>query len=238
MLPSQPPEMKRILLVEDEVNLVGFIQKGLTEEGFEVSVALNGEVGMEMATSHGYDLILLDIMLPDRNGIDICKELRRRGMPTPILFLTALNTADNVALGLNVGGDDYLVKPFKFIELVARINAILRRSRNVLKGLPPEKNNTYQVGDLFINDDAKQVSRNGDAISLTATEYRLLMVLARNRGRVLSRMELLESVWDIDFNLETNVVDVYINYLRKKIDSRYEVKLIRTVVGMGYMLKE
>jgi two-component system copper resistance phosphate regulon response regulator CusR len=238
MLASQPPEMKRLLLVEDEVNLVGFIQKGLTEEGFEVSVALNGEVGMEMATSNLYDLILLDIMLPDRNGIDICKELRLRGMPTPILFLTALNTADNVALGLNVGGDDYLVKPFKFIELVARINAILRRSRNVLKGLPPEKNNTYQVGDLFINDDAKQVSRNGDAISLTATEYRLLMVLARNRGRVLSRMELLESVWDIDFNLETNVVDVYINYLRKKIDSRYEVKLIRTVVGMGYMLKE
>jgi DNA-binding response OmpR family regulator len=238
MLPSAPTEMKRILLVEDELNLVGFIQKGLTEEGFEVSVALNGEVGMELAAANRYDLILLDIMLPDRNGIDICKELRRWGMPTPILFLTALNTADNVALGLNVGGDDYLVKPFKFIELVARINAILRRSSNVIKGPAIDNRNIYQVGDLIINDDAKHVNRNGDAISLTATEYRLLMVLVKNRGRVLSRMELLESVWDIDFNLETNVVDVYINYLRKKIDSRYEVKLIRTVVGMGYILRE
>lgn len=230
--------MKKILLVEDEINVVSFIQKGLTEEDFEVSVALNGSVGLQMALNNNYDLIVLDIMLPEKNGIDVCKELRQNNIQTPILFLTALNTSDNIALGLNTGGDDYLVKPFKFIELVARINALLRRSNNTIQQEPTTKENTYTISNLVVDDDAKTVSREGNIISVTATEYRLLLVLLKNRGRVLSRVELLENVWDINFNLGTNVVDVYINYLRKKLDTNYEPKLIHTVVGMGYVLKE
>lgn len=232
------PVMKTILLIEDEINLVNFIRKGLTEDDFSVTVALTAEMGRQLAANGSFDIILLDIMLPDGNGIDLCRKLRGQGVQTPILFLTALNTADNIALGLDVGGDDYLVKPFKFIELVARINAVIRRSSTGQRGQRPETGNTLRIANLVIDDDAKSVTRNGEAISLTATEYRLLMVLARNRGRVLSRMTLLENVWNINFNLETNVVDVYINYLRKKVDARYEPKLIRTVVGMGYVLKD
>lgn len=224
-------------MVEDEVNVVSFIKKGLTEENFEVSVALDGLSATQMALNNEYDLIILDIMLPDKNGIEVCKDLRNNHIETPILFLTALNTADNIALGLNTGADDYLVKPFKFIELVARINALLRR-RNVSNPEIKTKENIYSIANLKIDDDAKTVERNGEFISLTATEYRLLFTLIKNRGRVLSRMDLLESAWDINFNLATNVVDVYINYLRKKIDSNYEPKLIHTVIGMGYVLKE
>lgn len=230
--------MIKVLLIEDEINLVGFIRKGLTEEKFDVSVALNGEDGLSMISRSHFDLIILDIMLPDMNGIDICKQLRKDKIHTPVLFLTALNTADNVALGLNVGGDDYLVKPFKFIELVARINAIIRRSSGGSVTKFNETKNIFQIADLVIDNDAKSVKRNGENLSLTATEYRLLMVLLKNKGRVLTRLDLLESVWDINFKLETNVVDVYINYLRKKIDMKYEPKLIKTVVGMGYVLKE
>jgi two-component system copper resistance phosphate regulon response regulator CusR len=229
--------MRKILLIEDEVNLINFIKKGLTEENFDVSVALNGKMGLEMLSSNEYNLILLDIMLPDINGIDICREIRDKNNQTSILFLTALNTSDNIALGLNAGGDDYLAKPFRFVELLARINALIRRSNSSNKN-EFKVNNMYSVADLTINDDSKTVERKSEKITLTATEYRLLMVLVKNRGRVLSRADLLESVWDINFNLATNVVDVYINYLRKKIDSNFEPKLIHTVIGMGYILKE
>jgi DNA-binding response OmpR family regulator len=224
-------------LVEDEVNVVNFIKKGLTEENYEVSVALNGSTGTEMASGNKYDLIILDIMLPDKNGIDVCRDLRNNQIQTPILFLTALNTADNIALGLNSGADDYLAKPFKFIELVARIKALLRRT-NINGSEIRSKENSYSVANLKVDDGAKTVERNGEVISLTATEYRLLLTLIKSKGRVLSRIDLLESAWDINFNLATNVVDVYINYLRKKIDSAYEPKLIHTVIGMGYVLKE
>lgn len=229
--------MRKILLVEDEINVVSFIKKGLSEDNFEVSVALDGNTGYQMALEGNFDLIILDIMLPDKNGIDVCKELRSHQVDTPILFLTALNTADNVAVGLNSGADDYLVKPFKFIELLARINALLRRgvTQRMEK---PANDNMYIFSNLKVNDDAKTVERNGENISLTATEYRLLLTLLKNKGKVLSRMDLLESAWDINFNLGTNVVDVYINYLRKKLDTNYEPKLIHTVIGMGYILKE
>ncbi|HAK80081.1 DNA-binding response OmpR family regulator [Runella defluvii] len=229
--------MKKILLVEDEVNVVSFIKKGLTEEDFEVSVALDGNSGVQMALSSDYDLIILDIMLPDKNGIEVCKELRNNQIQVPILFLTALNTADNIALGLNSGADDYLAKPFKFIELVARIKALLRRASQG-GGEAKAKENVYVVANLKVDDDSKTVERNGELISLTATEYRLLVTLLKNKGKVLSRVDLLESAWDINFNLATNVVDVYINYLRKKLDSAYEPKLIHTVIGMGYVLRE
>jgi DNA-binding response OmpR family regulator len=176
-------------------------------------------------------------MIPEKNGIEVCKEIRGHGIQTPILFLTALNTPDNISLGLNSGADDYLVKPFKFNELIARIRAILRRA-NMEKNGAHEPKAKYVVSNLIFDDDAKKVSRNGKEISLTATEYRLLFTLLKNKGRVLSRMVLLENAWDIKFNLGTNVVDVYINYLRKKIDADFEPKLIHTVVGMGYILKE
>lgn len=230
--------MKKILLVEDETHVIGFIKKGLTEENFEVSVALSGDIGLDMGLTNNYDIIILDIMLPNMNGIDVCKALRNNHIQTPILFLTALNASDNIALGLNSGGDDYLAKPFKFIELVARLNALLRRSSPQTHFESKLKENIYTVANLTIDDNAKMVKRDGEDISLTATEYRLLMVLVKNRGKVLSRVDLLESAWDINFNLATNVVDVYINYLRKKIDSNYEPKLVHTVVGMGYILKE
>jgi DNA-binding response OmpR family regulator len=217
--------------------VVDFVKKGLGEESFEVSVALNGVDGLEMAINNPYDIVLLDIMIPEKNGIEVCKEIRGRGIQTPILFLTALNTPDNIALGLNSGADDYLVKPFKFNELIARIRAILRRL-NVEKIGAVKSKTKYFISNLVLDDDAKQVTRNGKEISLTATEYRLLFTLLKNKGKVLSRMDLLENAWDINFNVGTNVVDVYINYLRKKIDADFEPKLIHTAVGMGYILKE
>lgn len=230
--------MKKILLIEDETHVVSFVKKGLNEADFEVSVALTGEIGLEMAKINHYDVVLLDIMLPDKNGIEICRELRSLNTQTPILFLTALNASDNVALGLNAGGDDYLAKPFKFIELVARINALLRRANTTRESLLDTKKNIYRMSNLTVDDDAKTVDRDGDRISLTATEYRLLMLLLKNQGRVMSRISLLEGAWDINFNLATNVVDVYINYLRKKLDANFEPKLIHTVIGMGYIMKE
>jgi len=226
-----------ILLIEDEPDVVDFVKKGLGEESFEVSVALNGVDGLEMAINNPYDIVLLDIMIPEKNGIEVCKEIRGRGIQTPILFLTALNTPDNIALGLNSGADDYLVKPFKFNELIARIRAILRRL-NVEKIGAIKSKTKYFISNLVLDDDAKHVTRNGKEISLTATEYRLLFTLLKNKGKVLSRMDLLENAWDINFNVGTNVVDVYINYLRKKIDADFEPKLIHTAVGMGYILKE
>lgn len=229
---------KKILLVEDEASTVEFIRKGLTEAGFDVSVAFDAATALQMAAQHVFDLFILDIMLPDRNGIEVCKDLRARDVKTPILFLTALGTSENIALGLNMGADDYLVKPFKFIELDARINALLRRGYAKGEAAVAKPENIYFLGDLKVNDDAKTVLRNGTEISLTATEFRLLLALIKNKGKVLSRVDLLESAWDINFNLGTNVVDVYINYLRKKLDSDAEVKLIHTVVGMGYVLKE
>lgn len=229
--------MGNILLVEDETSVVEFIRKGLTEENFKVSVAFNATSALEMAKTQAFDLIILDIMLPDMNGVDLCKQLRTNGTTSSILFLSALGTSENIALGLNTGADDYLVKPFKFIELHARINALLRRSSRT--DLTNEKSkNSYFIDNLSLNDDSKIVERGGKQINLTATEYRLLLLLLKNKGKVLSRVEILESAWDITFNLGTNVVDVYINYLRKKVDTDTETKLIHTVVGMGYILKD
>ena len=230
--------MKKILLVEDEISVVSFIKSGLSEENYEVSVALDGNTGIDMALNGAFDLIILDIMLPGKNGLEVCKELRVNDIQIPVLILTALGTSENIALGLNTGADDYLVKPFKFIELSARIKALMRRS--VIKNDVSKESmqHIYTLADLRLNDEAKTVERGGNMITLTATEYRLLLTLLKNRGRVLSRLDLLESAWDINFDLGTNVVDVYINYLRKKLDSDNKQKLIHTVIGMGYVLKE
>ncbi|HRE74235.1 MAG TPA: response regulator transcription factor [Flavobacteriales bacterium] len=227
--------MQKILLIEDEISVVNFIKKGLEEESYSIVVALTGEEGEKLAREQVFQLIILDIMLPGKSGLEVCQNIRSFNTKTPILFLTALGTSENVALGLNTGADDYLIKPFKFIELSARIKALLRRSSGEL--ISETTDHILEISDLTIDDRAKQVFRNAKPITLTATEYRLLLTLAKNKGKVMSRSELLESAWDIHFNLGTNVVDVYINYLRKKIDSESEIKLIHTVVGMGYVLK-
>lgn len=228
--------MRKVLLIEDDVSVVHFIRKGLIEENFDVAVSLSGKTGIQMCIENTYDILLLDIMLPDSNGIDVCKELRSKGVSTPILFLTALSASDNVAHGLNSGADDYLVKPFKFNELIARINAVLRRTSGRSEA-PLVNNDVYEVANLIVDDQTKTVKRDGQLISLTATEYRLLLTLIQSRGKVFSRIELLDIVWGASFNVTTNVVDVYMNYLRKKIDAAHDVKLLHTVIGMGYVLR-
>lgn len=232
--------MKKILLVEDEAHVVSFIKKGLSEEGFEVSVAFDGKTGLQLALENTFDLIILDIMLPEMNGLEVCKAIRLENQFVPILFLTALGTSENIVLGLENGADDYLVKPFKFIELVARIKTLIRR----VKGKEPKSENkieeehTYVFGDLKLNDYTKTVTRANEEISLTTTEYKLLLNFMKNKNKVLSRMDILESVWGVDYDLGTNVVDVYVNYLRKKIDAKSDEKIIHTIIGMGYVLKE
>ena len=232
--------MKQILLVEDEVNVISFIKKGLTEDGYEVSVALDGETGLKMALGFDYDLIILDIMLPILNGLEVCSEIRKQNKQVPILFLTALGTAENIVIGFDKGADDYLIKPFKFIELQARIKSLLRRSiLNVIQEDVIENTDViYGIDSLSLNDTTKTVIRANEPISLTSTEYRLLLMFLQNKNRVLSRVDILEKVWDINFDMGTNVVDVYVNYLRKKIDKPMHSKLIHTIVGMGYVLKE
>lgn len=230
--------MTKLLLVEDEANVVSFMKRGLTEDGFEVSVAFDGKSGLNMFQDGNYDFIILDIMLPEMNGIEVCKAIRKVNANIPILFLTALGTAENIVHGLGIGADDYLVKPFKFIELVARIKTILRRSESGSTSEPQlDSEYTMNMDDLVLNDYTKTVTRSNKLISLTSTEYRLLHFFMKNQNRVLSRMDILEEVWGINHDLGTNVVDVYVNYLRKKMDNDPDKKLLHTVVGMGYVLK-
>ncbi|WP_199120382.1 response regulator transcription factor [Pedobacter sp. ASV28] len=222
-----------LLLVEDEPNVVSVVLRGLTAEGFEVSVAPDGLTGEQMAKSNNFDLIILDIMLPGINGLELCKIIKKEKPNIPIIMLTALGTTENIVNGLDNGADDYLIKPFKFAELFARIRMLLRRYKG---SIVPD--HTINIADLHINLTAKSVKRNNTEITLTATEYRLLEFMAKNKSKILSRIDILENVWDIDFNLGTNVVDVYVNYLRKKIDKNASPKLIHTAVGLGYVLKE
>ncbi|KAA3439503.1 response regulator transcription factor [Rufibacter hautae] len=223
---------QKILVVEDEAKLADMLQRGLKQEGYQVSVAMNGTTGLEMAQAFHFDLIILDIMLPEMSGLEVCKRLREGELDTPILMLTALDSPENIVTGLDSGADDYLVKPFNFGELGARIRTLTRRIQN-----GTSTKHLVTVANLEINTQSKTVTRAGKAITLTATEYRLLEFLVQRQDLVLSRIEILENVWDIDFNLGTNVVDVYINYLRKKIDKQFEPKLIHTIIGMGYVLK-
>jgi len=223
----------KVLLIEDTPDLVSVILRGLSEEGIITSVAGDGTTGLEMAFKYHFDLIILDIMLPGINGIQVCKEIRARNTEIPILMLTALASTENIVTGLESGADDYLVKPFKLAELIARMRTLVRRS-----GKQNTPSDRIAIADLEVNTAAKSVSRGGQPVSLTATEYRLIEYLIKNQNKVLSRIQILENVWDIDFNMGTNVVDVYINYLRKKIDNSNGVKLIHTVFGMGYILKE
>lgn len=222
----------RILLAEDEPNVAGIINKGLTEQGYSVTVALDGKTALQLAYSSTFDIMILDIMLPHINGMDLCRQLRQNNILTPILFLTALSTTDNIVAGLDAGADDYLVKPFKFAELEARIKSLFRR-----KNLSLQNDDSISIGNIKVNLGSKLVTCNNEQLNLTSREFRLLEYLLKNKNRVVSRMEILENVWGIDFNMGTNVVDVYINYLRKKIEKDPAHKFIQTVIGMGYMLK-
>jgi len=222
----------RILLAEDEPNVASTINKGLTEQGYSVTVALDGKTALQLAYSSSFDIMILDIMLPHINGMDLCRQLRQNNILTPILFLTALSTTDNIVAGLDAGADDYLVKPFKFAELEARIKSLYRR-----KNLSAQHEDGISIGNIKVNLGSKLVTSDKEQINLTSREFRLLEYLLKNKNRVVSRMEILENVWGIDFNMGTNVVDVYINYLRKKIEKDPAQKFIQTVIGMGYMLK-
>jgi DNA-binding response OmpR family regulator len=229
---------KKVLLIEDDAEVAAFINKGLTEEGYAVTLAFDGTGGLKTAQEGTFDLIILDVMLPGMNGLDVCRQIRKQNKTIAVLLLTALGTAENVVMGFESEADDYLVKPFKFIELLARMRSLLRRSDLTTPAAPPAEEDVYRVGDLEVNDYTKIVRRAGHAIALTATEYRLLLLLVKSPRRVFSRGEILDEVWGVNFDMGTNVVDVYVNYLRKKIEKDKTSKLIHTVIGMGYVLKK
>jgi two-component system, OmpR family, copper resistance phosphate regulon response regulator CusR len=231
----------KILVVEDEQKVSEVLKRGLIEGGYEVDTAFDGEVGLRLATAGGYDLILLDINLPGINGIEMCKRLRESDEDTPVLMLTALGMSEDIVTGLEAGADDYMAKPFRFNELYARVKALTRRKKITSASLTTEKGKVhleyFKLDDLVIDFDGKEVKRANKVIQLTAREYELLEYLARNKGRVRSRLEIAEAVWGLDFETGTNFIDVYINYLRNKIDKPFGTKLIHTVTGFGYLLK-
>jgi two-component system, OmpR family, copper resistance phosphate regulon response regulator CusR len=226
-------KLKRILVVEDEKRLADILKAGLEENEFVVETAYDGYIGKSMVIKNKYDLIVLDINIPLINGYELCKEIRVNNKEIPIIMLTAMGASENKLTGFEVGADDYIVKPFEFKELLARIKVFLRRSAS-----EPIEDDIIKIADLVINTSKKQVYRNNSQIELTAKEYSLLEYLARNKGIVLSRVDIGEKIWDLNFDTGTNYIDVYINYLRKKIDKDYPVKLIHTRVGLGYVLKE
>lgn len=222
-----------ILLVEDEVKVAAFIKKGLEKQGFTVEIAADGREGKQFFEEKTYDLAILDVNLPYIDGVELAAYIRSKNTQIPILMLTALGTTADKLNGFDAGVDDYLVKPFDFMELIARLKALLKRAAKAT-----EPANILRVADLELDLDQKIARRNGQNIELTAKEYALLEYLMRNRNRVVSKVDIAEQVWDIAFDTGTNFIEVYINYLRKKIDKDAPTKLIHTVVGMGYTLKE
>lgn len=223
----------KILIVEDELKVARFLKKGLEESNFVTEIAYDGLTAKAMALFNPYDLIILDINLPLLNGFQLCKIIRESNQNVPILMLTALGGLEEKVKGFGYGADDYLLKPFEFMELLARIQALLKRTKKVV--LPTS---IIRIADMEINRDLKTVIRGGKEIELSAKEYTLLEYLVLNKERVISRAELIEKVWDINFDTGTNVVDVFINFLRKKMDNNFSPKLIHTRFGLGYVLKE
>jgi len=220
----------RILVVEDEVKVGSFIRRALEEESYAVDLCADGPGGLELARDSHYDLIILDVMLPGMSGLQILETLRKEKLKTPVLIVTARAQLDQRVKGLDAGADDYLTKPFAIEELLARVRALLRRGTGEGMGL-------LQIEDLILNPATREVTRGGQRIELTSKEYALLEYFMRNAGRVLTRPVIAEHVWNLDFDTFTNVIDVYVNYLRNKIDRGRERKLIHTVRGSGYVLK-
>lgn len=223
----------KILVVEDEPAVSSFIKKGLELNNFKVDLAPDGDAALKSGVSNSYNAIIMDVNLPGTSGFEVCKQLRACEIRTPILILTALGTTRDKVYGFDIGADDYLVKPFEFEELLARIKAIIKRAQVI-----PSNISLLKVADLELDADKKCVSRSGKSISLTVKEFMLLEYMMRNQGKVLSRSDIAEKIWDINFDTGTNVIDLYIFYLRKKIDKDFKQKLIHTHVGMGYVLKE
>ncbi|MCW8859810.1 MAG: response regulator transcription factor [Deltaproteobacteria bacterium] len=221
----------KILIVEDEKKVASFIMKGLQEEGFHVDAAYDGEEGLNMAVKATYDLILLDLSLPKKNGLTVIEDLRKKNVFTPILCMSANDTVEDIVTGLNIGSDGYLTKPFSFIELLARSRALIRRgSRN--------RGSELSVADMRLDRVSHRLWRGQQEITITPQEYRLIEYFMSNPNRVLTRSMIAENAWDSTFDPYSNIIDVYINYLRKKIDHGFDDKLIRTVRGAGYALKE
>jgi DNA-binding response OmpR family regulator len=225
-------QFNRILVVEDEPKVASFVKRGLEENGFSCEIASDGLMGKRMFNAGSYDLIILDLNLPYKNGIELCKEIRMSDQKVPVLMLTALGTTEDKLTGFESGADDYLVKPFEFRELLARIRSLLKRISVAETG-----GNILTVLDLEVNLSTYEVTRNGKTIELTQKEFALLVYLLRNKGKVVSRMEIAENVWDINFDTGTNIIDVYVNFLRKKMDKDFSPKLIHTQTGVGYILK-
>jgi len=225
-------QFNRILVVEDEPKVASFVKRGLEENGFSCEIASDGLMGKRMFNAGSYDLIILDLNLPYKNGIELCKEIRMSDQKVPVLMLTALGTTEDKLTGFESGADDYLVKPFEFRELLARIRSLLKRI-----SVTETSGNILTVLDLEVNLSTYEVTRNGKTIELTQKEFALLVYLLRNKGKVLSRMEIAENVWDINFDTGTNIIDVYVNFLRKKMDKDFSPKLIHTQTGVGYILK-
>jgi DNA-binding response OmpR family regulator len=224
--------MANICLVEDEQKVAAFISKGLEEQGYKISIANDGITAKSLLQKHDFDLLILDVMLPDINGIELCRQIRFTDTKTPILMLTALDQIQNKVSGLKAGADDYLVKPFHFIELLARVEALLRRQKVV-----ETADHILVFDDLKLDTWSNVAERAGQQIALTAKEYTLLELFMSHPNKVLSREYIAEQVWKIDFDTGTNFIDVYVNYLRKKIEKGFTNKLIHTVIGMGYILK-
>jgi DNA-binding response OmpR family regulator len=223
----------KILIVEDEPKVAAFLKQGLEEQGYETDLVFDGQMGRNLALKNNYDVILLDVIIPYINGIELCKQIKAAKPNIPILMLTALGTTEDKITGFDAGADDYLLKPFEFRELLARIKALTKRTSGVL-----ETSARLKVADLELDLDKKMAFRGGKTIELTAKEFALLEYFMRNTGRVLSRKDIADKVWDINFDTGTNVVDVYINILRKKIDKSFTTKLIHTRIGMGYIFNE
>ena len=219
----------RVLVVEDEKRIADFLVRGLESAGYAVDVSNNGATALDLAHSTSYDLIVLDLMLPDMDGLKVLEKIRNRKVSPPVLILSARGSVDDRVKGLETGADDYLVKPFAFVELLARVRALLRRGQPT-----PER---LQVGDLVLDCIRRKVTREGENIDLAPKEFSILEYLMRNRGRPLSRTMIVEHVWDMDYDGLTNIVDVYIRHLRSKIDDKWPLKLIHTVRGIGYMLE-
>jgi len=227
-------EERNILIVEDEVRIADTLRIGLTENGFDVEVAYDGRLGYKLFQSRPFNLVVLDINLPNLSGYEICKLIRADNRDIPVIILTALSGLEDKIEGYDAGADDYIIKPFEFRELLMKIRVLLRRSGNEHVAV----GNILRAADLLLNLDTKEVRRDGNVINLTAKEFQLLEFLIRNKNRVVSRADIAINVWEIDFDTNTNIIDVYINYVRNKVDKPFERKLIQTLVGMGYILKD
>jgi len=223
----------RVLIVEDEQKVAKALQQGLEEHQMRCELAFDGQIGKRLALRNFYDIILLDVILPGMNGFEVCRELRQAGINTPVLMLTAMDTTEDKLTGFDVGADDYLPKPFEFRELLARIRSIVKRSSGVM-----QSSNLLRFADLELDLDTQTAKRGDRTIELTAKEFALMEYLIRNKGRVLSKAEIADKVWDINFDTGTNVIEVYVNYLRKKVDKDFPNKLIHTQIGKGYILRE